>query len=404
MDPTKDHDRPTEPKPPDDEAPSGESTQVLSARASDPDKAEEVVTGLFLPHRLDLSTGDGALDMKLSALTLGGVTVARLGYGRDLRLVTTEATQFHVNTPVSGTVRSRRGTSDRLVTSPNEAAVFPPGECAEIDWTAECTQLCLMISRGTLEAELEHLLGRPMRAPLQFDFGMDLATPMGRSWAETLRLVVDELDHGPGLATHPFARRHAERLLLDGMLLGQRHNYRDELSPAVRPGWVRTRRPGGRAHPGATWRHLVHVLVGARGAPERPRPAGGVQEARGSPSDELPPRRTPSTRLRRACEVRAEQHDRQRRSVEMGHRPHGPVRRQLSSSLRRITAPDTGKATGVTAGPLPDGRGARPGIVNVSERPAEAEDRAVPGHWEGDLVFGRGMSPVATWSNDPPAT
>jgi transposase, IS30 family len=69
----------------------------------------------------------------------------------------------------------------------------------------------------------------------------------------------------------------------------------------------------------------------------------------------------------------------------------GVLRKELSRYLR--TGRVIRRPKGVR---LPDGRGGRPNTLHISERPPEADDRAVPGHWEGDLVFGKGMSPVAT--------
>jgi IS30 family transposase len=43
-----------------------------------------------------------------------------------------------------------------------------------------------------------------------------------------------------------------------------------------------------------------------------------------------------------------------------------------------------------------DDQGHIPATVSISDRPAAVEDRAVPGHWEGDLLCGTGPTQIAT--------
>jgi len=69
----------------------------------------------------------------------------------------------------------------------------------------------------------------------------------------------------------------------------------------------------------------------------------------------------------------------------------GALRRELTACLR------TGRALRVPRARAGSrGKGFITKEVMISQRPAEADDRAVPGHWEGDLILGLGSSAIGT--------
>jgi len=70
----------------------------------------------------------------------------------------------------------------------------------------------------------------------------------------------------------------------------------------------------------------------------------------------------------------------------------GALRKELHSCLRTGRAMRRAKA--YTKGGV--GQGQLTNMVMISERPAEVADRAVPGHWEGDLIFGKKMTAIGT--------
>ena len=70
----------------------------------------------------------------------------------------------------------------------------------------------------------------------------------------------------------------------------------------------------------------------------------------------------------------------------------GVLRKELISRLRTGRLMRRGKASTTRGQP----RGQIVDAISIRERPAEIEDRAIPGHWEGDLLSGGKNSHIAT--------
>ena len=70
----------------------------------------------------------------------------------------------------------------------------------------------------------------------------------------------------------------------------------------------------------------------------------------------------------------------------------GALKKELLQHLRKTRAMRRSRHMSLKG----EGLGQITGAVSIRERPASVEDRALPGHWEGDLIIGSNNSQIAT--------
>ena len=152
-----------------------------------------------------------------------------------------------------------------------------------------------------------------------------------------------------------------------------------------------TRRPGSPGSPRTRdWDYSPHIAqkrADANSARPKPAKLAGNDRLREEVQDRLEQEHSPeqiSARLRVDFPDDPEMqvsHETIYQSLFVQGR--GALRRDLTTRLR------TGRALRKPRRRQGERRGRIPNMVNISERPPEVADRAVPGHWEGDLIIGK---------------
>ncbi|MCU1411336.1 MAG: Xylulose kinase [Rhodoglobus sp.] len=203
------------------------------ASAADIDHARHVLSGAYLPLCFPSASTSTAVDLRINVVKVGRITAGYLRFGGAIRILTAEATDYHIDIPVTGRAVMRAGSRGPMYGTPQTASIFMPGYTAELDCDAEFSQLAIMIPRAELNLELEGLLGRSVTKPLEFAAELGLVEGPGRTVLETLRFIDRVSNDTSGLLQHPLASQRLEQVLMASLLLTQPHNYCDALSTHV---------------------------------------------------------------------------------------------------------------------------------------------------------------------------
>ncbi|MCF2528706.1 AraC family transcriptional regulator [Yinghuangia soli] len=208
----------------------------FSTRTTDIDLASAQGAETYYPLRMGVLGRAQRFMMSIDAMQLGAVLVGDCRFDADISMDFEELRDFyHVNIPLSGHLISTN-LGNEVIATPQHAVVFGPTGSVRLNhWDAGSRILCVKIGRVALEAELERLLQRPVRTPINLAPALDLSGGYGRILRDLACLLARQVAAETPLARQEIIGVPLWHNMLSHLLAAGEHDYRDELLGPGRP-------------------------------------------------------------------------------------------------------------------------------------------------------------------------
>ncbi|WP_162146012.1 AraC family transcriptional regulator [Glycomyces tenuis] len=202
----------------------------FSTRTVDLDLANAQGIETYYPLRMRVLSGAERFLMSIDAMQLGAVLLGDCRFDADVRMDIAELQKFyHVNIPLSGYLDSTNLRNGVTATLRRAVLYGPTGDVQLNRWGAGSRILCIKIRRSALEAELERLLQRTVRTPINLAPSVDLTRGYGLMLRNLALLLADQVRHEEPLARQEIIGGPLWHSVLAYVLAAADHDYRDEL-------------------------------------------------------------------------------------------------------------------------------------------------------------------------------
>lgn len=207
----------------------------LTYSASTWDEAQSLGSAVYFHHEIaPTSVRADAIDFRMDVLSFPGVTLGRTRYGAAITMQCRPLDGYHLIVPLAGTVAGSSGGATFRAT-PRSGVIYNHSRPATVKRSAGSDHLALKLSREVVEDELRLLLGQQLREPLVFKSEFALHQPETLRWFGGLRMLNDALVDPRVLASQGLLAVQLRNLIVLGLLMGQRHNYSEDLAAMALP-------------------------------------------------------------------------------------------------------------------------------------------------------------------------